>query len=91
MKELLIGAALCALVATPALADESAKVTTESVTLTSTQMDQVTAAGWGDSCFYCSNTNVTYQNANAFAKSYFSWGGANAVASNVNLTEQRIN
>lgn len=91
MKELLIGAALCALVATPALADESAKVTTEPVTLTSTQMDQVTAAGWGDFCSFCSNTNVTYQNANAFASSYFSWGGANAVAANVNLTDQRIN
>jgi len=91
MKKLMIGAALCALFAAPTLADEPVKVTTEPVTLSSAQMDKVTAAGWGDFCGYCSNTNVTYQSANAYAKSFFSWGGATAIASNVNITDQENN
>ena len=90
MKRLLIGAALCAL-ATPGFAADPAKVTTEPVTLSLTQMDKVTAAGWGDFCF-CSNKNFTVQNANAYASADFSfYGTATAVATNVNITDQENN
>jgi hypothetical protein len=85
-----MGAALCALFATPGLAGEPAKVTTEPVTLSLTQMDKVTA-GWGDFCKFCSNNNFTVQKADADAKSVFSFGGATAIAANVNVTDQEIN
>jgi hypothetical protein len=89
MKKLLIGAAFCALFAAPALAEEPA--TTEPMKLTLTQMDGVTAAG----CFFCSNTNVTWQSATAVAvggSSFFSSLSSNAVAVavNENETEQEI-
>ena len=92
MKRLLIGAALCALVAAPALAGEPAKVT-EPIKLTSTQMDWVTAGAF---CFDCTNVNRTNQTAVAVAvggDSFFSAFSSNAAASatNVNKTEQEIN
>ena len=99
MKKLLITTALCGLVAAPALAGEPAKVTTEPMTLTLTQMDGVTAAGFkrghfkhfkkhgGDTCVVCSQINVTNQTAVAVAVGDF----ATAIASNSNKTDQQIN
>ena len=64
MKKLLIGTALCALLAAPAVAAESAKVTNEPIRLSLTQMDGLTAGtcvvvGF---CFQ-SQRNVTRQTA----------------------------
>jgi opacity protein-like surface antigen len=87
MKKLLIGAALCALFAAPAFAGDP-------VQLSSSQMDQVTAGSYGyggyrhKSCCQQSNYNNTYQKAVAIANSYAYWGGATAVATNVNSTDQ---
>ena len=94
MKKFLIGTALCALVAAPALAADPAE-TSEPITLSVGQMDGLTAGG----CVFawCSNFNSTYQNANAVAvavggSSFFSAfssnASANAYASNDNDTEQ---
>jgi hypothetical protein len=58
MKKLLIGTALCALFAVPALAGEPAKVATQPITLSSTQMDKVTAGGF---CYNCANYAAVYQ------------------------------
>jgi hypothetical protein len=87
MKRLLIGAALCALSATPGLAGEPAKVT-EPVRLSLTQMDGVTA---GDFCKFCSNINATHQTAVAVGGAAFSLFSGNASAVNVNETDQEIN
>jgi hypothetical protein len=96
MRKLLIGAALGALFAVPAVAADPAAVApaTEPITLTLTQMDGVTAAG--DRCKFCSNSNFTWQSANAVAvggSSKFSKfsGNATAIATNVNNTKQSIN
>jgi hypothetical protein len=43
MRKLLIGAALCALFAAPALAGEPAKVAAQPITLSLAQMDKVTS------------------------------------------------
>jgi hypothetical protein len=58
MRKLLIGAALCALFAAPALAGEPAKVTTKPVTLTLDQMDKVSAGGWIDVLIRDINANI---------------------------------
>ena len=87
MKRLLIGAALCSLVAAPALAGEPAKVT-EPIKLTSTQMDWVTAGAF---CFDCTNVNRTKQTAVAVAIGGGFLFGATAVAANSNETDQEIN
>jgi len=87
MKKLLIGTALCALFAAPGLAGEPAKVTTEPVKLSLTQMDGVTA---GDFCAFCANFNATSQWATAVAVGGF-FGDTEAEAENENETEQEIN
>ena len=89
MKRLLIGAALCSIVAAPALAGEPAKVT-EPTKLTSAQMDVVTA---GCAFAICTQINSTWQNATAVAvggSSFLSAFSSNAAASaeNENETEQ---
>jgi len=91
MKKLLVGTALCALLAGPALADEAAEATTEPVRLSLTQMDGLTAG----SCFrsFCFASNTTTQVAAAVAiggPSAFSFGSSNAAANaqNFNFTDQ---
>jgi hypothetical protein len=94
MKKLLIGAALCALFAAPTLAAEPAKVATEPVKLSLTQMDGLTAGF----CFIaiCSQINATSQTATAVAVatggSLVGFGSGNAAAGatafNVNGTVQ---
>jgi hypothetical protein len=91
MKKLLIGAALCSLVAAPALAGEPAK-------LSLAQMDKVTAGAVDlvDICTACANFNWTSQTAVAAAvggSSAFSAFSSNAAAEaeNENETEQEIN
>jgi hypothetical protein len=89
MKKLLIGAAFCALFAAQGFAGEPAKVTTEPVKLTPSQMDQVAA---GNPCSFafasvatCIQTNFTHQTAVAV-----SGGGvfSGASATNLNATQQ---
>jgi hypothetical protein len=84
MRKLLIGAALGALFAAPGFAGEPAKVTTEPVKLTPSQMDQVAA---GNPCSFafksvaiCKQSNWTSQTAVAV-----SGGGIQSGASAANL------
>lgn len=91
MRKLLIGTALCALCAAPALADEPAKVSTEPVKLSLSQMDKLTAGGWG----FINQSSWVSQTATAVAiggHSFFSAFSSNAtaVATNVNETEQEV-
>ena len=86
MKKLLIGTALCGLLAAPALADDPAPGG-EPMRLSLTQMDRLTAAG--DVCVVCTNINATVQTAVAVALSGV--GNAEAEAENENETEQEIN
>jgi hypothetical protein len=88
MRKLLIGAALCALFAAPGFAGEPAKVTTEPVKLTPSQMDQVAA---GNPCSFafksvatCIQTNWTSQTAVAVGGGFAS----GASAANFNSTQQ---
>ena len=88
MKRLLIGAALCALFAAPGFAGERAKVATEPVKLTLSQMDQVAA---GNPCSFafasvatCVQSNFTHQTAVAIGGGFLS----GASAANLNSTLQ---
>jgi hypothetical protein len=92
MKKLLIGAALCALFATPVLAADSAPANAP-IKLSLAQMDGLTAGA----CVVaiCVQKNFTSQTATAVAvggNSFFSAFSSNAtaVATNVNKTEQEI-
>lgn len=91
MNKLLIGTALCALLAGPALAAES--TTNEPVRLSLTEMDGVTAGGCN--LAICAQVNVTVQRARARAVAItndtaFSASNNEAVAasSNSNATAQ---
>ena len=88
MKKLLIGAALCALFAAPGFAGQPAKVTSEPVKLTLSQMDQVAA---GNPCSFafasvatCVQSNFTHQTAVAIGGEFFS----GTSAANLNSTTQ---
>lgn len=94
MNKLLIGTALCALLAGPALAGES--TTNEPVRLSLTEMDGVTA---GCDFAICAQFNLTFQEAEAEAEAETTsvsailsvLGGhssATALASNSNATAQ---
>ncbi|MGH6897591.1 MAG: hypothetical protein ACREJ5_13765 [Geminicoccaceae bacterium] len=93
MRKLLIGAALGALFAAPAVAGDPTTVTpvNEPLRLSLTQMDGLTAG----SCFFsaCFAANTTTQVAAAVAiggPSAFSFGSSNAAANaqNFNFTDQ---
>jgi hypothetical protein len=93
MKKLLVGAALCALFAAPALSAEPSQVTTEPIRLNLTQMDGVSAGACEFG--FCSQFNSTWQSATAVAvggSSFFSAFSSNAAAAatNVNETKQEI-
>ena len=92
MRKLLIGAALCSLVAAPALAGEPATVTTQPVTLSAAQMDKVTAGGGTAACVFavCVQVAEVDQDATAIAVGGGIFADTNALAQNLSAIDQEI-